>query len=218
MLRRFFLPILVVFGILGTAWADNSVGIPDVHIGDMWKYRNIDGYSNETNLESSHRIIKLDDKEIVVQIQYKKTSGNRLAYYTREWNLTDQGDVRWEPFNPDYKFPMSVGLTWNQEFKWSNNKGEAFSSFSRIKIVALEKVTVPAGTFDAYRIEREVETRSTGTDANVMKGRIITWYAPAAKKYVRRESTTLSNGRERNKNIDELTEYSLRENLPAPSK
>jgi len=218
MLRKLFLPILVAFGILGTAWADNSVGIPDVHIGDVWKYRNIDGYSNETNLEFSHRVVKLNDKEIVIQLQNKNVSGKRLQYLTREWNVIDSGDVKWEPFNPEYKFPMSVGITWNQEFKFSDDKGSSYSCFVRAKIVALEKVTVPAGTFDAYRIERDIERRSTSADANVTKGRMITWYAPVAKKYVRRESIAFSNGRERDKNIDELLEYSLRENLPAPSK
>ena len=218
MLTKIFLPMLVALGILGTAWAENSVGIPDVHVGDMWKYRNIDGYSNETNVEFLHRIVKLNDKEIVIQLQNKNVSGKRLEYLTREWNITDSGEVKWEPYNPEYKFPMSVGITWNQEFKWSNNRGASYSSFVRAKIVAFEKVTVPAGTFGAYRIERDIETRSTGADANVVTGRMITWYAPVAKKYVRKESIAFSNGRERDKNIDELLEYSFRENLPTPSK
>lgn len=218
MLRKFFLLILVAFGILGTAWADNSVGIPDVHIGDIWKYRNIDGYSNETNVEFSHLIVKLDDKEIVVQLQNKNSKGKRLKYFTREWNQTDSGEVKWEPYNSEYKFPLSVGRTWNQEFKFSYNNGASFSSLVKAKVTALEKVTVPAGTFDAYRIEKDIETRSNSADATVMIGRIITWYAPVVKKYVRQESITFSNGRERAKDVDELVEYSHRENLPATSK
>jgi len=80
----------------------------------------------------------------------------------------------------------------------------------------LEKVTVPAGTFDAYRIERDIGSRKANADANITKGRIITWYAPAVKKYVRRESMIFSNGRERRKDVDELLEYSLREESAAP--
>jgi hypothetical protein len=160
----------------------------------------------------------LDNKEIVVQLQNKNIKGKRLKYFTREWNQTDSGEVKWEPYDPEYKFPLSVGLTWNQEFKFSNNHGASFSSLVKAKITALEKVTVPAGTFDAYRIEKDIETRSDSPDANVMKGRIITWYAPVVKKYVRQESITFSNGRERDKNIDELIEYSHRDNLPAPNK
>ena len=73
-------------------------------------------------------------------------------------------------------------------------------------------MTVPAGTFDAYRIENDIETRDTGADANITKGHIITWYSPTAQKYIRRESTTFSGGRVRSNSIDELVEYSLEDN------
>jgi hypothetical protein len=211
MLRKLLLFIIVAFGILGTAWADNSVGVPDVHIGDMWKYRSIDGYTDETKLEFSHRIVKLNDKEIIIQIRNKNKSARKLQFLTREWNPTDIDGTKFEPFYPEYKFPMNVGYTWKQEFRSLDTHGSSFSSFVRAKVVALEKVTVPAGTFDTYRIERDIETRSSSADANVITAHIITWYAPVVKKYIRRELTYFSNGRERDKNIDELLEYSLQE-------
>jgi hypothetical protein len=221
MLRKFFLPILIVFGVLGTAWADNSVGIPDVHIGDMWKYKIVDGYSNETTGEISHRIVKLDDKQIVYQVRNllnKNASKQNLAYATREWNVFDNGSQTWDPFFPEYKFPLSVGKTWSQEYRGSNNEGKTSSALLKAKVIALEKVTVSAGKFDAYRIELDLESRNTGEDANIYRNHIIIWYAPIVKKYVRRENTTFSNGRERSKRIEELFEYSLREDLPATSK
>jgi hypothetical protein len=216
-LRAFLLLTGAVLGICGTAWADGPVGIPDVHIGDLWSYRTVDGYTNETTLEFTHRIVKLSDKEIVLQLQNKNVSGRKLLFYTREWNSTDVGEGRFDPFYPEYKFPLKVGDTWNQEFKSSDNHGTSFSSFVRAKIVALEKVTVPAGTFDAYRIERDIESRKANADANIAKGRIITWFAPAVKKYVRRECMTFSDGRERSKTVDELIEYSLQEKSAKPS-
>ena len=221
MLRKFFLPILIVFGILGSVWADNSVGIPDVHIGDMWKYKVLDGYSNETTGQFSNRIVKVDDKGIVFQYRNllnKDASKQNLIYATREWNVFDNGNQTWDPFLPEYKFSLSVGKTWSQEYRGSNNEGKTFSGLLKAKVVALEKVTVPAGTVDAYRIELDLESRNTGEDANIYRNHIIIWYAPIVKKYVRRENTTISNGRERSKRIEELFEYSLRENLPAPSK
>jgi hypothetical protein len=158
----------------------------------------------------------LNDKEIIVQLQNKNSSEKALRFYTREWNSVDVGDTKFDPFYPEYKFPMSVGDAWNQEYKTSDNHGASYSSFVRAKIVALEKVTVPAGTFDAYRIERDIEARSASANANSTKGHITTWYAPAVKKYVRRESVTFAEGRERSKNIDELLEYSFHEKSGVP--
>jgi hypothetical protein len=221
MLRKLFLPILIMFCILGTAWADNSVDIPDVHIGDIWKYKVLDGYSNETTGQFSNRIVKVDDKGIVFQsrnLLNKDASKQNLIYATREWNVFDNGNQAWDPFFPEHKFPLSVGKTWSQVYKGSTTEGKSLSSFMKAKIVAFSKVTVPAGTFDAYRIEQDHETRNTSEDANVSKHHIVIWYAPIVKRYVRRERTSFSNGRERDKRIEELFEYSLRENLPATSK
>jgi hypothetical protein len=216
MLRRLLLIFFAAVGILANAWAHSSEGIPDVHIGDMWKYHSIDGYTNETTLEFSHRIVKLNDKEITIQLRNKNVSATKLQFFTREWNSLDSGGTTFEPYYPEYKFPMSVGAFWNQEYKSSDTHGAMCSSFVRAKVVALEKVTVPAGTFDAYRIEREIEARSAGADANFTTGRIITWYAPAAKKYVRREEVIISHGRERSKKVDELIEYSLQKKSEIP--
>ncbi|MGD0230627.1 MAG: hypothetical protein ABSC19_09740 [Syntrophorhabdales bacterium] len=215
MIRKLLL-ILIVLLASATAWANDVVGIPDVHIGNIWKYREIDDFTKETTLEYSHRVVRLDDKEIVVQLQNKGTSARKLKYFTREWNDTDSGDVKWEPFNPQYKFPMSVGLFWDREFRWFTRQGASFSSFAKARVVALEKVTVPAGTFDAYKIVSNIETRKNGADAEVRTGRIITWYAPIVKKCVRVESTTFSDGRQRESHIDELVEYSLTKEPAAP--
>ncbi len=210
--------ILFVFGMTEAVRADSPVGVPDVHIGDIWKYRSIDGYTDEIKLEFTHRIVKMNDKEIIIQIKNKNISAQKLQFLTREWNPVDIDGTKFEPFYPEYKFPMSVGATWNQEFKSLDNHGSSYSSFVKAKIVALEKVVVPAGTFEAYRIERDIEVRSGNADADTTKAHIITWYAPAVNKFVRRESLTFSNGRERSKEVCELLEYSPREKTAASSK
>lgn len=211
MIKSLIFYVLIISGFVSQAWADGPINIPDVHIGDLWKYRIIDGYTNETILEFVHLIVKLDDKEIVIQVQNKQSSGRRLQYFNREWNQLESGEIKWEPYNPENKFPLQVGATWNQEVKASNNRGGSRSIYVKASIVALENVKVPAGNFDAYRIERDVEERSNNSDATVVKSRAVIWYAPAVKKYVRKENTVYSNGRERSKEIIELTEYSLKE-------
>jgi len=216
MLRKLILALCVIV-VPGIVWADGPANVPDVHVGDLWKYRAIDGYTKETSLEYSHRVVKVTDNEIVVQVQNKGSSGGKLVYYTKEWNSLDSGGVRWEPFNPENKFPLTVGQTWNQDFKWFDNHGTSYSSLSRSKIVAFEKVVVPAGTFDAFKTVRDIETRKNGADADLITGREIIWYAPAAKKYVRQEMITFSNGRERNKTVYELTEYSLQKESAPPA-
>lgn len=184
---------------------------PDVQVGDLWRYRSLDGFTNEVTLEFSQRVVEINDLEIVVQLQNKNTTQRQLRFYNRDWNSVDMGDVKYDPFYPDHKFPMSVGMAWQQEFLSTKVGGQSYSMFSNAKIVTLEKVKVPAGVFDAFRIENDIETISTDANADSSQAHIITWYAPALRKYVRRESVVSSGGRVRSKKIDELIEYSLRD-------
>ena len=194
---------------IGAVWADNQAEAPDVHVGDMWKYREIDAYTNEVNVEFSHRIVKLDSNEIVIQLQNKKSAGKVLKYFTREWNQVASADVTWEPYLPENRFPVKVGDSWNKKFRFSKTNGSSFSSFVKAKVVSFEKVAVPAGTFDAYKVVRDIETRSSDSEATIMRGQIVSWYAPSVKKFVRSESTEFANGRERSKKLIELVEFLL---------
>jgi len=211
MFQRITIISLFMFMAFTNAWADVQMGQPDIHVGAIWQYRKIDGFTNETVYKFSQRVVSVNDHEIVIQLKNTIKEGAWLRYFTREWNPVDVGDIKFDPFRPEFKFPMSIGGTWNLNFGLTEH-GRSFLSLFKGKIVALEKVTVPAGTFDAYRIENDIETRDTGADANITKGHIITWYSPTAQKYIRRESTTFSGGRVRSNSIDELVEYSLKDN------
>lgn len=205
-----FVPIAIITLAFSTAWADSQqTHLPNTHVGDRWQYRVIDGFTNETTLEFSQRVVDLNDREIVVQFQGNNAPGKRLLYFTRDWNQVDNGSTKFDPFRPEFKFPMDVGMSWKQEYRSRNSRGQASTSYAYIKVSAFEKVTTPAGVFDAYRIETDVESRGADANAIISKARIITWYAPAAQKHVRREAVMSADGRTREKTIDELVEYSL---------
>jgi len=160
----------------------------------------------------------LSDTEIVVQYQENGRPNRTLHFFNREWNLLDNGSTKYDPFFPEHRFPVDVGVVWAQDYRSSQAGGTFTSDFSRAKVVAFEKVTVPAGTFDAYRIERTIESRNADATADSHKRAIRAWYAPAAKRIVRSECTTVANGRERGKVVGELVEYFLRGESAKPGK
>src|ERR1700691_4700776 len=163
MLLRLILAALL--GLPAVAWPDTPAVVPDVHVGDFWQYRTTDGFTGEATLEFSHRIADINDREILVQLQNKGAQGKReLRYFSREWNLLDDGGTKFDPYYPEFKFPITVGVTWRQGYRTTNTSGQSSSSISVGKVVAFEKITIPAGAFDTYKIENDVE--STGTDAN----------------------------------------------------
>ena len=209
------LAFLLTASIVRVACADEPVAAPDVHVGDLWHYRTIDGLSRKAGVEFTHRVVDVSDHEIKVRLESGNSKGSELRSFNRDWNSLNVGHAKFDPYYPGYKFPMSVGLAWKQEFRSTTTNGRGHSAFLSGKVTALENVTVPAGVFEAYRIESDIEAVSSDPSAQSSKGHKTTWYAPAVKNYVRSESTISSEGRVRSKSIDELVEYSLQDR-PAP--
>ena len=85
--------------------------------------------------------------------------------------------VEFKPYAPSLSFPLSVGKRWRGQYT-------GFTAFNNLvwdgetscKVEATEKVTVPAGDYDSFRIECEqgwrVGPRSGSSHAT-------RWYAPA---------------------------------------
>jgi hypothetical protein len=77
---------------------------------------------------------------------------NRMRFVAR----VREGQVleTWDPHYSPIEFPLFVGRSWSTNFAYQNQQtGRAYASvWLSFKVEAFEKVTVPAGTFDAFRI------------------------------------------------------------------
>jgi hypothetical protein len=205
---NFVATLLVLFA--AYAFAQNP-DRPDVHVGDRWSWQHINGLANERDLTRIEDVVEVSDNEIRTRVRVKGNSGSGIATYTREWNPVD---VIYAQFSPNLKelvFPLQVGKKWDgtaDKMLFSNGKHGKF--FLKGEVVAFEKVTVPAGTFDAYKINVVLDATGTDEDANIGNTVESYWYAPSVKRYVKLENTFKRDGRVRSKDIYELLEYSLR--------
>jgi hypothetical protein len=202
-----FAAALVLLGAASAAVA--PVPAPDVHVGDSWKFRTLDGFTNETQFESTQRVVDLNDREIVIELHNLTKDKTAVRYFTREWNAVDTDDGKYDPYYPEFKFPLTAGAAWSEKYTWIALAGAVSSGFVKATVSAPEKVTVPAGTFDAFRIDRDQEIRGNNESAVVTNTHMTTWYAPAVRRFVRREWTITRDGRVRGKTAMELVEYTL---------
>jgi len=67
-------------------------------------------------------------------------------------------------------WPLKVGNTTRQTVTATGREGGTYTSDVTMKVAAYEKVTVPAGTFDAFRVEEQKAGDATPH---------IHWWAPA---------------------------------------
>lgn len=80
------------------------------------------------------------------------------------------------PHSGQYEWPLEVGKSWRSQRTWTDNvlhpdwSGPGWEIWT---VVAWEEVTVPAGTFMAYKIVRTgTSWETTSEDVNIV------WYAP----------------------------------------
>lgn len=180
-----------------------GIPVPQISKGEAWKYRS--GYQYTYELDFMITVVDVTADVISVKAEdTRKMHHGQVFAFTREWN-----EGRSAALAPRYvAFPLKAGATWRQ-YVQTNSQGRYGKSLIKGRVLGRERVTVPAGTFDAYKI---VVTREESEDgpgnAAIQTATITTWYVPEVKRHVRRDTSNWRNGRERDHRIEELMEYS----------
>ena len=84
------------------------------------------------------------------------------------------------PHNGRFAWPLQVGKKWRAEPRWVDHvvqpdwSGQYWTDF---EVVAYEEVSVPAGTFMAFKVEATASSSGDNYE--------ITWYAPEVGAYVK---------------------------------
>jgi hypothetical protein len=100
-------------------------------------------------------------------------------------------------------FPLHVGKKWDYRFERRENIGgpQTKAILAEHRVEDYEKVTVPAGTFDAYKITVYIEAVQT-RKMLTMPEKMYFWYSPVAKQLIKRIN--------RKKVTWELKEYDIK--------
>jgi hypothetical protein len=192
------------------AWADSG-DKPDLHAGDRWSWQHINGLVNEKDYTRIEDVIDVSPKEVHVRIRRKGTPGMVLETYTADLNPVDTGGERYDPSLMRFEFPLQAGKKWNGTFdKMLLTNGKHGKFYVKAEVGALEKVSVPAGGFDAYKVTLTYD--ATATDDDAMTGQTVEtiWYAPTVKNVVKSDTAFTRDGQLRSRDDYELLEYSLR--------
>ena len=187
------------------AAAQPTADKPELKVGDQWEFnRNIKIVPGEEKSEPWSRR--------VVEIQ---PDGRTQVVLDKETVTLDAMLNRIDPRGPEYsvttyKFPMKVGSEWSYSAR--AGEGGMLERRGSYKVVAYEPVTVPAGTFDCFRVEGEWENSSRSYTG---KAREQYWYCPAIKFIAKSSFQFDQNWRDRpsrsETRLSELTKFT-----PAP--
>ncbi|MEQ1774349.1 MAG: caspase family protein [Burkholderiales bacterium] len=157
----------------GTAVIDTRV-----KIGDRFRYREIDLDTQQETRQYTLTVAKVTDTEVF----YGK--GNLSTDLLGNWIKSPDGR-QWtgaQYFIPDY----SLGKRWASRHRYTSVKGNDFSTEYDLRVVARERVKVPAGEFDAFRVDGNGWLRgATGAFQVTMRY----WVTPGVRRFIAMENT-----------------------------
>jgi hypothetical protein len=158
---------------------------------------------NSKEYNSAWWRIERSDKEAYTD-QYLALVGNSQCLYL---DVESGGDVTWylQPMEL-FEFPMQKGRSYSGSSKtylWVHDTGSRIvstyetggkypeygdSATTNVTVVS-EKVTVPAGTFDCYKVRAVITVKSgSGVTASTTTDTETFWYSPQLNTFVKFES------------------------------
>lgn len=200
MVKKLFAAFFVTLFAFALPVNAQSVERPTLKVGDEWVYsiRNTQYAKPATTF--SVKVVALADNRITVNWENKDVGTSGVDVFDMNLSLLDPYVYKM------FDFPLSIGKTWSFEYNSSEGTSRWHNKVAG-KIVSLEKVTVPAGTFDTVKVVLIRDYVGSGIGGSSWTGTVTDtwWYAPQTKSFVKR--TFSDSGK--NPTVRELLKYAL---------
>lgn len=165
---------------------DVSVEAPTLNPGDSFRF-------SEGDRTYLVRDLGWEGDLFVSAVDYESGESYR-DYYTADLNMVRSEEIGspetffFEPHSLKYRFPMRVGLSWSGSFETvvrtaSGFVTQQYTTTQQCEVTCLERVKVPAGAFESFRIDCAVRYSD-----QVFEQVQQYWYSPEAGVSVASES------------------------------
>ncbi len=165
-------------------------------VGDEYRFRVIDQF-NKTEKPLNMTVTRVDlDQE---RVEYNE--GEYLSDLMGNTTRNVRGDL--DTPRQFYPAELFIGKKWRTQFRQTRPNGTVYTFYYDMKVVARERITVPAGNFDAYVLEGQGFNVNLGAS---LQRRI--WVAPGINADIAHETLVrLRNGAVDQNDRQELVYY-----------
>jgi hypothetical protein len=164
------------------AQAQPAAEKPKFNVGDKWVFNQSAADGKTTTW--SREIVEVPPSE---QLRVRMGSG-KVEDYDGAMNFMPEGNA--ERVRVLAKYPLKVGDAWTFSRKFAN---PGTAEDGKAKVVAFESLTVPAGTFQCYRVEAEASLTNKAYKENRTW---VRWYCPEVKWIAKETLETKTSSRE----------------------
>ncbi len=168
---------------------------PQLKVGDRWKWERTDSLTGNVIRTTERTVTAVSP----TQIESIQNDGKHVS--TAELNAIETPEATLDASIKGLSFPLEVGKKWKSAGKITVKTPSATGEQQfDVSVDSYEKITVRAGTFDAYKITSQgYITFRQGRQVNRTY-----WYAPEARAIVK-----FQNDDRNNRYTDELIELKL---------
>lgn len=167
-----------------------AASAPQVKVGDYWDYAVHDGWTRLPRGIYRYEVVRVDGNGVVVQLSNDGRLLDTLVYAAgwngRELPLTNTQRFRYDPTYTAYDYPLEPGKKWHKVLRSTDiATGRSYSTHVYGRVLGWERVRVPAGEFDALKVERSVFAGNMEGSRSQEEIREIDWYVPSVRRAVR---------------------------------
>jgi hypothetical protein len=171
---------LVLLSLAAAGARAQKADLPEVKVGDQWQF--VEYYSAPSTTPNRTWVITS-----VTPTGIAGTDNGEPLLLTRELNVLESPRTR--SSNPRaLAFPLEPGKRWRYESDWVfKPKGSAGSTVVDVVVAGHERIRVPAGEFDAFKLVAKGRLSGTSPVNSRYDGETTEtyWYAPAARAIVK---------------------------------
>jgi hypothetical protein len=178
--------------------------------GDRWVYEVKDEITGDVKLTTTVVVLDVSENEINTRLSVRGVERPRQVVFDRNWSRIDDSVWKYRPSDgTGIKAPLHVGKEWRFDNKATHfQNGTAMNITGQSKVVGEEKITTSAGTFDTFKIETTIRQVNSNDQTKAATVNSALWYAPSINRWVRKTYKVQIEGRLRDSNTEELTDYS----------
>jgi hypothetical protein len=178
--------------------------------GDRWVYEVTDEMTGDVKSTTTVVVLDVSDSEIHTRVSTRGTTSPRQVVFDRAWNRIDDSVWKYRPSDgTGVRMPLQVGKEWRFENRATHfQNGTAVTNSGQSKVVGKESITTSAGTFDTFKIETTMRQVNSNDQTKAATLTAALWYAPSVNRWVRKTYKVQLEGRMRDSQSEELTDYS----------
>ena len=169
--------------------------VPAYRVGDRWTYRIASGFRAVSDYDEVVEVVAAGPDGIEVRVTERITPvpATRIERWRApglvvQGTLTGSETRRFAEPLERFRFPLASGQRWNQWVEQVNDTQKTSGRINRfVGVRGLQSVTVPAGTFEAVRMNVLMTLDDETPFRFATEASYVTFYAPAVRNVVREE-------------------------------